>query len=165
MFDVGFSEMLVIGVVALVVIGPEKLPRVARTVGHLMGRAQRYVNQVKRDIDREVQFEDLRKLQSEVQTTAADLQRTVETATQELQTTVDRVSLDLKSAENALKPTENTTPETSETSETSVLPEALEQLVLQEPRVEQPTGHPPTVEQSTMPQASQTNHLPPSSHT
>ncbi len=161
MFDVGFSEMLVIGVVALVVIGPEKLPRVARTLGHLMGRAQRYVNQVKRDIDREVQFDDLRKLQSEVQTTAVDLQRTVETAKQELQTTVDRVSLDLKFTENALKPTEDII---SETSDPPVASKVAEHLVVQESRLEQPTSHPTTVEQPATPQASQTNYLP-SSHT
>jgi len=57
MFDIGFSELLVIGVVALIVIGPERLPRVARTVGHLMGRMQRYVADVKADIDREVELD------------------------------------------------------------------------------------------------------------
>ena len=56
MFDIGFSELLVIGVVALIVIGPERLPRVARTIGHLMGRMQRYVADVKADIDREVEL-------------------------------------------------------------------------------------------------------------
>lgn len=67
MFDVAFSELLVIGVVALVVIGPEKLPKVARTLGLLAGRMQRYVNTVKADIQREMQFQDLQKLQSEIQ--------------------------------------------------------------------------------------------------
>ena len=52
MFDIGFSELVVIGLVALVVIGPERLPRVARTVGHLLGRLQRYVSDVKADIHR-----------------------------------------------------------------------------------------------------------------
>ncbi len=66
MFDVGFSELLVIGVVALLVIGPEKLPRVARTVGALMGRAQRYVNDVKADISREIELDELKKLQTTV---------------------------------------------------------------------------------------------------
>jgi sec-independent protein translocase protein TatB len=97
MFDVGFSEMLVIGVVALVVIGPEKLPRVARTLGHLMGRAQRYVNEVKRDIDREVQLEDLRKLQADVQTTAREIQSTVETTSQGVQSALDSVGAEIKS--------------------------------------------------------------------
>ena len=66
MFDVGFSELLVIGVVALLVIGPEKLPRVARTVGALMGRAQRYVNDVKADINREIELDELKKLKTTV---------------------------------------------------------------------------------------------------
>ena len=59
MFDIGFSEMLVIGVVALVVIGPQRLPKVARTLGHLVGRMQRYVNDVKADINREIELDDL----------------------------------------------------------------------------------------------------------
>ena len=61
MFDIGFSELLVIGLVALIVIGPEKLPRVARTLGHLMGRLQRYVADVKADINREIELEELKK--------------------------------------------------------------------------------------------------------
>lgn len=60
MFDVGFSELLVIAVVALVVIGPERLPKVARTVGLLIGRMQRYVAEVKSDISQEIQLEELR---------------------------------------------------------------------------------------------------------
>ena len=64
MFDIGFSELMVIGVVALIVIGPERLPKVARTLGHLLGRAQRYVNDVKSDINREIQLDELKKLAS-----------------------------------------------------------------------------------------------------
>ena len=56
MFDIGFSELMVIGLVALIVIGPERLPRVARTLGHLAGRLQRYVAAVKADINREVEL-------------------------------------------------------------------------------------------------------------
>jgi sec-independent protein translocase protein TatB len=65
-FDVSFSELLVIAVVALLVIGPEKLPKVARTVGAFTGRMQRYVAQVKDEINREVRFEELQKLQQEI---------------------------------------------------------------------------------------------------
>ena len=61
MFDIGFSELLVIGVVALIVIGPERLPKVARTAGHLLGRFQRYASSVKSDISREMQMDELRK--------------------------------------------------------------------------------------------------------
>lgn len=66
MFDVAFSELVVIAIVALIVIGPEKLPKVARTLGALAGRLQRYVTNVKSDIEREMQFEDLQKLQQEI---------------------------------------------------------------------------------------------------
>ena len=66
MFDVAFSELVVIAVVALIVIGPEKLPKVARTLGFLAGRLQRYVTNVKAEIEREMQFEDLQKLQQEI---------------------------------------------------------------------------------------------------
>ncbi len=66
MFDVSFSELLVIAVVALLVIGPEKLPKVARTVGAFTGRMQRYVAQVKEEVNREVRFEELQKLQDEI---------------------------------------------------------------------------------------------------
>jgi sec-independent protein translocase protein TatB len=65
-FDVSFSELFVIAVVALLVIGPEKLPKVARTMGALMGRMQRYVAQVKEEVNREVRFEELQKLQQEI---------------------------------------------------------------------------------------------------
>lgn len=77
MFDIGFSELLVIGIVALVVIGPEKLPKVARTIGHLLGRAQRYVNDVKSDINREMQLDELKKLQSQVAESARSLEDSV----------------------------------------------------------------------------------------
>ncbi len=77
MFDIGFSEMMVIAVIALVVLGPEKLPRVARTAGHLLGRMQRYVNDVKSDINREIELDELRKLQKEMQDTANSIEQSV----------------------------------------------------------------------------------------
>jgi sec-independent protein translocase protein TatB len=91
MFDIGFSELVVIGVVALVVIGPERLPRVARTVGVLVGRMQRYVSQVKADINREMELGELgkvkqefesaaRSFQTDVQSKAADVEREIRDA-------------------------------------------------------------------------------------
>ncbi len=77
MFDIGFSELLVIAVVALIVIGPERLPRVARTMGHLFGRLQRYVSDVKADINRELELDELKKLQSSVQEAARSLENTI----------------------------------------------------------------------------------------
>jgi len=73
-FDIAFSELVVIGVVALIVIGPEKLPKVARTVGLLVGRLQRYVSNVKDDISREMQLEDLKKLQQQMQESGQKIQ-------------------------------------------------------------------------------------------
>ena len=74
MFDIGFSELLVIGIVALIVIGPERLPRVARTLGHLAGRMQRYVADVKADINREIEFDELRKMRDSVQEAASSME-------------------------------------------------------------------------------------------
>ena len=74
MFDIGFSEMVVCAIVALVVIGPERLPRVARTMGVLFGRLQRYVAQVKADINREMEAADLGKVKSEFESAARSFQ-------------------------------------------------------------------------------------------
>jgi sec-independent protein translocase protein TatB len=70
MIDLGLTKLAVIGVVALIVIGPEKLPKVARMAGTLYGRAQRYLNEVKSEVSREIELEELRNLQKEVQETA-----------------------------------------------------------------------------------------------
>ena len=77
MFDVGFSELMLIAVVALLVLGPERLPRVARTAGHLLGRLQRYVNDVKVDINREMQLDELRKMQQQIESSARDFKTSV----------------------------------------------------------------------------------------
>jgi sec-independent protein translocase protein TatB len=74
LFDIGFSELVVIGLVALIVIGPERLPRVARTMGHLAGRLQRYVADVKADINREVEMEEFRKMRDSVQQAGASVE-------------------------------------------------------------------------------------------
>jgi len=77
MFDIGFSELLVIAVVALLVIGPEKLPKVARTAGVMFGRLQRYVNDVKADIQREVELDELKKLRSQFEDAAKSVEQSV----------------------------------------------------------------------------------------
>jgi sec-independent protein translocase protein TatB len=77
MFDFSFPELIVVLVVALVVIGPERLPKVARTLGHLYGRAQRYVNGVKADISRDMAVEEFRKLQQTVQAEAQAVEQSV----------------------------------------------------------------------------------------
>lgn len=82
MFDFSFAELVLIMVVALIVIGPERLPKVARTMGHLWGRAQRYVNGVKADIERDMAVEEYRKLQQQVQEEAGALEKSVKQAAQ-----------------------------------------------------------------------------------
>ena len=77
MFDFGFSELMVIMVVALIVIGPERLPKVARTLGNLWGRSQRYVNGVKADIERDMAAEEFRQLQKTVQAEADAVEQSV----------------------------------------------------------------------------------------
>lgn len=77
MFDIAFSELVIIALVALIVIGPERLPRVARTAGHLLGRLQRYVGDVKADINREMQLDELKKMQEEMLTQTRSLEQSV----------------------------------------------------------------------------------------
>ena len=88
MFDFGFSEMLVVAVIALVVLGPERLPVVARTAGEWIGKAQRFVAQVKSDIDRETQLSELKQLKDEAQSMVDSLQKDVQAAADEMQSTV-----------------------------------------------------------------------------
>lgn len=92
MFDVSFSELIVIAVVALIVIGPEKLPKVARTLGALAGRMQRYVAQVKEEVNREVRFQELQQLQQEIQDTVTKTKESIQSSVQE---GVDAVSKDV----------------------------------------------------------------------
>ena len=108
MFDIGFSELIVIGVVALVVIGPERLPRVARTLGHLIGRVQRYVNDVKADIDREMQLEELKNLQAQVRESALSLENAVRREMDAAQTALGRIGTPL--ADTDLPPAAPTPP-------------------------------------------------------
>ena len=98
MFDIGFSEIVVIAVVALIVIGPERLPKAARTLGHLFGRLQRYVNDVKQDISREMELDELRKLQQQVQSAARDIETSVSSAAQDFEQSAQSIGDDLNRA-------------------------------------------------------------------
>ena len=89
MFDVSFSELLVIAAVALLVIGPERLPKVARTVGAFTGRMQRYMAQIKEEVNREMRFEELQKLQQEIK-------QSVEQETSALQASINTPSSPVK---------------------------------------------------------------------
>lgn len=85
MFGVDFSELMVILVIALIVIGPERLPKVARTLGMLWGRAQRYINGVKADIARDMAIEEFRQLQQKVQQEASGIEQSVKQASQNVE--------------------------------------------------------------------------------
>ena len=104
MFDIGFSELLVIAVVALIVIGPQQLPKVARTLGHLFGRMQRYVNDVKADISREMELDELRKMQSSMEDTARSLQSAVSKEVSETESEFNKLA---QAAQPAPEPNQN----------------------------------------------------------
>jgi sec-independent protein translocase protein TatB len=104
MFDFSFGELALIGTVALVVLGPERLPKVARTVGEWVGKAQRYVSQVKSDINREIELSELKKLQEEARSAA-----------QSVQSSLNEVRSNLSSIESEL----GTAPATAEAGATT----------------------------------------------
>jgi sec-independent protein translocase protein TatB len=111
MFDIGFSEILVIAVVALVVIGPERLPKTARTLGLLFGRLQRYVNDVKADISREMELDELRRLQREMQGAAREFEHSVKSAADDVAGGVRNVERELNTAGSESPPAAVPAPE------------------------------------------------------
>lgn len=80
MIDLGISKIALIGAVALIVIGPEKLPRLARTVGTLLGKAQRYVNDVKQEVNRSMELDEFRKMKEDVEGAARDVEGSIRTS-------------------------------------------------------------------------------------
>lgn len=101
MFGVDFSELIVILLVTLVVVGPERLPKVARTLGHLWGRAQRYVHNVKTDIARDMAAEEFRQMQAKLQQEADNMQQAVQQAAQEVDQQVQQIN---RTVEQSLQP-------------------------------------------------------------
>ena len=97
MFDISFAELMIIAIVGLLVIGPDKLPQVARTLGAYVGRLQRYVAQVKEEVSREARFEDLSRLQEEIKQGASQVRSSIMDSTTPVQETMDRI-------ENSVKP-------------------------------------------------------------
>ena len=85
MLDLGIEKMALIGVVALIVIGPEKLPRVARTVGTLLGKAQRYVNDVKAEVNRSMELDELRKMKDTVESAARDVEHSIHSGARDIE--------------------------------------------------------------------------------
>jgi sec-independent protein translocase protein TatB len=111
MFDIGFSELMVIAVIALVVIGPERLPRVARTLGHLAGRLQRYVSDVKSDINREIELDELRKMRDSMKEAASSFEGSVRSGLASAESEINSVTA---SAQEALKDPQDPKPASEE---------------------------------------------------
>lgn len=97
MFDIGFSEMAIVAVVALIVLGPDRLPKVARQAGQWLGKLQRYVSDVKSDINRQMELEELRKLKTEVQQAASGIEGAVQSAVNDTQAEFNSISSTLQS--------------------------------------------------------------------
>jgi len=99
MFDVGFSELMLIAVVALVVIGPERLPAVARTLGHLFGRLQRYVNEVKADISREIELDELKNFKNQFEEAAQSVESSVRAEVTGAEATLNSIAAEVNRGE------------------------------------------------------------------
>lgn len=102
MFDVSFSELMLIGVIALIVIGPERLPKVARTIGHLLGRAQRYVSDVKTDIKREMDLEELSSIKGQMEDAAKSVKDSMQQAGDTLRNPLEEAQKALKDASTSM---------------------------------------------------------------
>jgi len=98
MLGIDFPELVVIAVVALIVIGPEHLPKVARTIGHLWGRAQRYISSVKADMSRDLALDELRKLQQQAQQAASNFGQTIHQAAQDVSTQANELEAEVASS-------------------------------------------------------------------
>jgi sec-independent protein translocase protein TatB len=112
-FDIGFTELVMIALVGLIVIGPERMPKVARTVGHLLGRLQRYVSDVKADINREMQLDELKKLKSQVAEQAHDMERQVNEQMSSIETSLNQSIMppgDAPALPDSAKPAETAPP-------------------------------------------------------
>jgi len=102
MIDLGIEKMMVIGAVALIVIGPEKLPRVARTVGTLMGKAQRYVADVKAEVNRSIELEELKKMKEQVESAARDVETSIQAGASNIQRELNQAAAGTSTGEAAL---------------------------------------------------------------
>ena len=111
MFDISFMELLVISIVALIVIGPERLPAVARTVGHLYGRCRNFVYAIRTDIHNEMRMEELKKMESSVQETLRSIENSAQQGVDRLKTAViDDKSEEKPPADSALQSTNQAQP-------------------------------------------------------
>ena len=101
MFDISFAELMMIAVVALLVVGPDKLPQVARTVGAFVGRLQRYVAQIKEEVNRDARFEELQKLQQEIKQGAGQVESSMMAGASKVKAVVAGKSVEPKNKSTA----------------------------------------------------------------
>ena len=101
MFDISFTEIMVIAIVALIVVGPERLPKVARTLGHLLGRVRRYVGEVKNDIQREMEVEELNELHTSVQEAANSIENSIRGEVSQIQAATEDIKTSTTSSTTA----------------------------------------------------------------
>ncbi|PKO51128.1 MAG: twin-arginine translocase subunit TatB [Betaproteobacteria bacterium HGW-Betaproteobacteria-20] len=136
MFDVSFAELIAIAVIALLVIGPEKLPKVARTLGALTGRMQKYVAQIKEEVNREVRFQELQQLQQEIQETVTKTKDNIQAGLQGVADTITQEVDDFK-----LNAVDNAKPD--QPSQLEKVP--VKKTVVKKPAVKKPAVKKPTV--------------------
>jgi sec-independent protein translocase protein TatB len=133
MFDIGFSELFLIGIVALIVIGPERLPKVARTAGHLFGRFQRYASSVKSDISREMQLDELRKA-------GQNFKESVESAARDVEQKSNKVEAEFTMRDEPVS--------TDKIMDAAGLSD--DKSVLKQPVIEEPVHEAPAVQQASL---------------
>lgn len=92
MFDIGVTKLAIVGGIALIVIGPEKLPAVAKTLGTLLGRARRYVADVKEEVNRSMDLEELRKMRDTVESAAQAVESSIQSSAEEVEKTWSRAT-------------------------------------------------------------------------
>jgi sec-independent protein translocase protein TatB len=102
MIDFGFDKLALIGAVALIVIGPEKLPRVARTVGHMLGKAQRYVADVKAEVNRSIELDELKKMKTQFEDAARDVEKSVHAEVQQASSALESSWSELSGSESSI---------------------------------------------------------------
>jgi sec-independent protein translocase protein TatB len=129
MFDISFAQILIIALVAMIVIGPKRLPKTVRTLGLLLGRAQRYVSEIKTDLQREMELEELRKVQQSVQDISKDIEKSVQSAMQETEKTVKQAEGSMREMESELNRIAEDKPATQTTNEEAKNKEAQETTV------------------------------------
>lgn len=136
MFGLSFGELFIIGIVGLIVIGPERLPTVARTLGHLVGRAQRYVSDVKSDIQREMDIQEIAKIREEMQSAVSDVKSSVEDTASALRNPVNALRDDLLKTGDSLR--DSVTGRNEAADETAVNQSAVKEPSVNESSVDEP---------------------------